>query len=97
MDLKLKNKISLVCAASEGLGKAAALELAKEGSTIAISSRNKEKLELAKNEISSETGSEVKIYEADLTSEDQIINLYKQVQTDSVSYTHLTLPTTPYV
>ena len=54
MDLKLKNKISLVCAASEGLGKAAALELAKEGSTIAISSRNKEKLELAKNEISSE-------------------------------------------
>ena len=82
MDLKLKNKISLVCAASEGLGKAAALELAKEGSTIAISSRNKEKLELAKNEISSETGSEVKIYEADLTSEDQIINLYKQVQTD---------------
>ena len=44
MDLQLKNKVALVCAASEGLGKASALELAREGARIAICSRNKEKL-----------------------------------------------------
>ena len=44
MDLQLKNKVSLVCAASEGLGKASALELAREGSRVAICSRSKEKL-----------------------------------------------------
>ena len=52
MDLKLKNKVALVCAASEGLGKAAALELAREGAKVAICSRDKVKLNLAKKEIS---------------------------------------------
>ena len=48
MELRLKNKVSLVCAASEGLGKASAIELAKEGSTVAICSRSMEKLLMAK-------------------------------------------------
>ena len=51
MELRLENKVSLVCAASEGLGKASAIELAKEGSTVAICSRSKEKLLLAKEDI----------------------------------------------
>ena len=44
MDLKLKNKNALVCASSEGLGKAAAIELAKEGANLMICSRNEKKL-----------------------------------------------------
>ena len=51
MDLGLENKISLVCAASEGLGKASVIELVKEKSTVAICSRSKEKLLLAKEDI----------------------------------------------
>ena len=65
MDLQLKNKVSLVCAASEGLGKASALELAREGSRVAICSRSKEKLTAAQEEISKETGVEIEVFEAD--------------------------------
>ena len=39
MDLGIKNKVALVTAASQGLGKASALELAKEGN---ISIKQKE-------------------------------------------------------
>ena len=75
MDLQLKNKVSLVCAASEGLGKASALELAREGSKVAICSRSKEKLVSAQEEIATETGSEIEIFEADLTLHEDIKKL----------------------
>ena len=45
MDFNLKDKTALICASSKGLGKAAALELAKEGCKIAICSRNGDQLE----------------------------------------------------
>jgi len=80
MDLQLKNKVSLVCAASEGLGKASALELAKEGSRVAICSRSKEKLASAQEEILKETGVEIEIFEADLTIHEQIKKLQQDVK-----------------
>ena len=80
MDLQLKNKVSLVCAASEGLGKASALELAKEGSRVAICSRSKEKLASAQEEILEETGVEIEIFEADLTIHEDIRQLQKDVK-----------------
>ena len=80
MDLQLKNKVSLVCAASEGLGKASALELAREGSKVAICSRSKEKLVSAQEEIAKETGSEIEIFEADLTLHEDIKKLQKDVR-----------------
>ena len=45
MDLGIKNKVALVTAASQGLGKASALELAKEGVRLAIEARK----QLSKN------------------------------------------------
>jgi 3-oxoacyl-[acyl-carrier protein] reductase len=47
MDLDLKGKVALVMASSEGLGKAVAESLAKEGVTVIISARNEEKLKRA--------------------------------------------------
>ncbi len=47
MDLGLKNKVAIVTAASQGLGRAVALELMKEGATVAICSRNEQNLEQA--------------------------------------------------
>ena len=80
MDLQVKNKVSLVCAASEGLGKASALELAKEGSRVAICSRSKEKLASAQEEISRQTGVEIEVFEADLTVHEQIKKLQQDVK-----------------
>ena len=51
MELGLRNKIAFVAASSQGLGKAVALELAKEGAKLIINGRNKENLESTKKEI----------------------------------------------
>ena len=51
MDLGLKNKVAFVAAASDGLGKSVAIELAKEGADIIICGRNSEKLAGAHREI----------------------------------------------
>lgn len=47
MDLKLKGKIALVLGSSDGLGKAVAYSLAKEGTTVILSARNEDKLKIA--------------------------------------------------
>ncbi len=66
MDLGLKDKVALVTAASRGLGKAAALELAREGAKIAVCARS-EALEKSAEEIRSQTGAQVLAVRADLT------------------------------
>ena len=40
MNLNLKSKNAIVCASSQGLGKAAAMDLAMEGVNLAICSRD---------------------------------------------------------
>ncbi len=44
MNLSLKNKQALVCGASDGIGWAAAVELARMGANVTLFARNKEKL-----------------------------------------------------
>ena len=51
MDLSIKGKNAIVCASSQGLGKSAAIDLAKEGVNLVICSRNKNKINLIKDEI----------------------------------------------
>ena len=78
MDFKLKNKNALVCASSEGLGRAAALELAKEGVNLTICSRNKDKLEETYNSIKEVSNSKVFIKAADLSKAKDIDELFKE-------------------
>ncbi len=51
MDFGLKDKSAIIGASSQGLGKACALELAKEGANVVICGRTKETLEVAHREI----------------------------------------------
>jgi len=51
MDFGLKGKTALVCAASKGIGRACALELAREGVHVAICARGKEVLKKTSGEI----------------------------------------------
>ncbi len=56
MDLGLKGKIALVAAASRGLGRAVAEELAAEGASLILCARNAETLSLVSNQIAKTTG-----------------------------------------
>ena len=82
MDLGIKNKVALVTASSSGLGKAAALQLSREGAKVAICARNEEKLLKAKDAIISETAGVVHAYPADVTQTDQIKRLVESTAAD---------------
>ncbi len=82
MNLNLKNKNAIVCASSQGLGKAAAIDLAKEGVNLAICSRNQEKIDKAKEEILLKTDHNVKVIalKADLDSLEDIQIFLQEVE-----------------
>lgn len=65
MDLGLQDKVALVAAASRGLGKAAALELAREGCRVSICSRT-ETIHEAADELRGVTGREILGIQADV-------------------------------
>ncbi|PCH76776.1 MAG: 3-oxoacyl-ACP reductase [Flavobacteriaceae bacterium] len=79
MDLGLKEKIVLVAAASQGLGKATALEFAKEGAHVAICGRNLENLAAAKNEITQVGTGTVFTVQGDLSIEKDRENILESI------------------
>jgi len=68
MDLGLAGKKALVTGASEGIGKAIAVALAREGVDVAICARRKEPLEQTAAAIAKETGRKIVPITADLTN-----------------------------
>jgi 3-oxoacyl-[acyl-carrier protein] reductase len=75
MDLGLRDKVAVVAAASQGLGKAVALGLAQEGARVAICARREDELRAAAQEIEEQTSAEVLAIRADVTSERDIQRL----------------------
>jgi 3-oxoacyl-[acyl-carrier protein] reductase len=69
MDLGLKGKTALVCAASKGLGRGCAMALAREGVDVTIVARTAETLNATAEEIRGETGVRVAPVAADITTE----------------------------
>ena len=72
MDLGLEGKVALVTAASKGLGRAVATELAREGARVVISSRDEDALSKTAAEIHEETGAEVAYRAANLRNAEDI-------------------------
>lgn len=77
----LSGRIALVTGASQGIGRACALELAKSGATVALAARNVEKLEAVAAEIAAAGGS-AKAYALDVSSEESIKACAKAVLAD---------------
>jgi len=76
MDLELKDKVALVTAASKGLGKAVALELAREGANISICSHS-DLIDKAAAEIRKETGGNILAVHCDVSKQNDIEKLIK--------------------
>ncbi|MEL6374276.1 MAG: SDR family oxidoreductase [Pseudomonadota bacterium] len=69
MDLGLKGKKAIVCAASKGLGKGCAMALAQEGVEVTITARTPETLQATAEEIRAATGMTVNAVPSDVTTE----------------------------
>jgi 3-oxoacyl-[acyl-carrier protein] reductase len=69
MDMGLKGKRAIVCAASKGLGRACAMALAREGVDVVITARTAETLQRTAAEISAATGVTVIAVQGDITTE----------------------------
>lgn len=69
MELGLKSRRALVCAASAGLGRACALALAREGVAVTITGRHLETLEKTAQELRTATGADISISVGDITTE----------------------------
>ncbi len=78
MDLGLKGKSALVLASSKGLGKAVAMELAREGANVVICGTDKKALAETEAEIRDIAPKSVKAFPCDITEESQRRQLVQQ-------------------
>jgi 3-oxoacyl-[acyl-carrier protein] reductase len=73
MDLQLTGKVAMVAASSQGLGRACAIGLAREGALVSMAARRADALAKVADEIAEETGNtEVLTVPTDVTDPDQI-------------------------
>jgi 3-oxoacyl-[acyl-carrier protein] reductase len=79
MKLGLANKVALVTAASQGIGKAVAYGLADEGAHVAMSSRASEGLDKAAANYSGNAAGSIKAFPLDLTNIDATGGLVESV------------------
>src|SRR5947209_10569942 len=68
MDLGIRGKSAIVCAASKGLGRACAMSLAREGVNVTINARTAGTLEATARAIREATGAQVIAVPADITT-----------------------------
>ena len=78
MNLGIKNKVALIMASSKGLGKAVAIELAKEGAKVIICGTDAAALATTQAEIEAIAPNMVASFVCDITDEAQRKNLVKQ-------------------
>jgi 3-oxoacyl-[acyl-carrier protein] reductase len=78
---RLSGRIALITGASQGIGRACAIQLAKAGATVALAARSVAKLEAVAAEITA-AGGNAKVYALDVSSEESIKFCTKSVLAD---------------
>ena len=74
----MQGRIALVTGASQGIGRACALRLARSGATVALAARNQERLEQVGTEITA-AGGQAAAFPMDVASEDNVKSAIKAV------------------
>jgi 3-oxoacyl-[acyl-carrier protein] reductase len=69
--MKLEGRVALVTGASQGIGRACALALARQGASVALAARNQQKLEEVAGQIAA-AGGKAAVFAMDVADEDQI-------------------------
>ena len=78
--MNLSGRVALVTGASQGIGRACALRLAKDGATMAVAARSQEKLNDLVQEINA-AGGKSSAFPMDVAEEDQVNNAIKSALT----------------
>ena len=79
MDLGLKDKVAIITGGSDGIGKAAAISMATEGTKVAIVGRTQSKLDLAVEEIKKLSNGDVIGISADVSVESDVQSMIDKV------------------
>ena len=79
--MRVKGKVAIVTGAGRGLGKTCALELAREGATVAVNDVDATALQETANEID-QLGAKACIAVADITQRDKVAQMIEQVCKD---------------
>lgn len=79
MNLDLKGKRALVCGSTQGIGKAAAIELALLGATVTLLARDETKLKSVLSELSVQTSQQHNYLIADFNFPDQLRSTLKAI------------------
>jgi 3-oxoacyl-[acyl-carrier protein] reductase len=95
MNLGIAGRHAVVCGGSKGIGRAAALALAREGVEVALVARTQESLEKAAHEIGAETGASVSILTADVTSAEGQARILSQYPNPDILVTNPGVRQTP--
>jgi 3-oxoacyl-[acyl-carrier protein] reductase len=74
----LEGRVALVTGASQGIGRATAVELAARGATVALAARSKDKLAAVAEEIRA-AGGTAEVFELDVAAEDSIKQAAREV------------------
>jgi 3-oxoacyl-[acyl-carrier protein] reductase len=69
--MSLSGRVALITGASQGIGRACALKLAKEGAAVAVAARSQEKLDELVNEITA-NGGKAAVFALDVTDEERV-------------------------
>jgi 3-oxoacyl-[acyl-carrier protein] reductase len=80
--MNLAGRVALVTGASQGIGRACAVKLAKCGASVALVARNREKLDEVAREIQSAHGGAgvtARAYKADISNEDEVKATFKSI------------------
>ena len=79
--MTLNGRVAVVTGASQGIGRACAIELAKRGASVALVARNQQKLEEVASQIAA-AGGRARVTPADIENEEQIKAAFKAVIAD---------------
>src|SRR2546421_10002854 len=79
MDLGLAGRVALVCGSTQGLGRAVAQILAREGARVAVNGRHADAATRAADQLTAETGQRVAPFAADVGLPAQAAGLVERV------------------
>ena len=94
MDINLKDKKAFVCGSTQGIGKAAAIELANLGASIVLLARNEDSLRQVKDELSEAQNQRHDYIVADFSKPDELNNRVAEYLETNPSPVHILINNT---